>query len=573
MTRMKYLNFKSEYDRNPINVVNGYDNHIFNKQDIITELKKHHQGIIVFEIYPGVNVDEFFNKIIAKLNPDLVINIEDYAKSESEINEIISPNLTDDRVFGFISDHTIEDFYNSNALVKIQDIVKKTSGLRIVYGFGASMVDSDWLIHVDITRWEIQLRYRQGMTNFKISNPDEDVLRKYKRGYFVEWRVADRIKKKIYNDLDYVIDGSKSDYKMITKTAYEAALDLLVTKPFRLVPYFDPGVWGGQWMKEVCNLEENGSNYAWSFDGVPEENSLKFKFGKQVIELPAINLVFFRALKLLGERVYNRFGTEYPIRFDFLDTVDGGNLSLQVHPLTEYIQERFGMNYTQDESYYILYAEEDSVVYLGVKEGIDKKQFINDLKRANLGQANFDDEKYINQFPVKKHDHLLIPAGTIHCSGKNTMVLEISSTPYIFTFKLWDWGRIGLDGRPRPVHLNHGQEVIQYDRDTKWVKENLINRFDRISDVEERTGLHELEFVETRRFFFDKKITTTSEGSFNMLNLVEGVAVIVESPTNQFEPFTVHYAETFIIPENVKEYTLRPREENMKCGVIKAFVR
>ena len=68
-----------------------------------------------------------------------------------------------------------------------------------------------------------------------------------------------------------------------------------------------------------------------------------------------------------------------------------------------------------------------------------------DLDAAEHAGASFPVQAYVNAFPVQKHDHILIPAGTIHCSGKDTMVLEISATPYIFTFKLWDWGRLGLD--------------------------------------------------------------------------------------------------------------------------------
>jgi mannose-6-phosphate isomerase class I len=65
-----------------------------------------------------------------------------------------------------------------------------------------------------------------------------------------------------------------------------------------------------------------------------------------------------------------------------------------------------------------------------------------ELRRAQEDDTWFDANKYVNQWPVRRHDHLLIPAGTIHCSGRNRMVLEISATPYIFTFKLWDWGRL-----------------------------------------------------------------------------------------------------------------------------------
>lgn len=153
------------------------------------------------------------------------------------------------------------------------------------------------------------------------------------------------------------------------------------------------------------------------------------------------------------------------------------------------------------------------------------------------------------------------------------MVLEISATPYIFTFKLWDWGRLGLDGIPRPVHLQHGKQVICYDRDTQWVNDNLINRFETISNFEERTGLHEKEFIETRRLTVEQAIDTKTEGSVNVLNLVEGKAVRIESPAESFEPFIVHYAETFIVPEVVKEYRIVNLHPGHHTMVIKAFVR
>src|SRR5215472_17767609 len=169
-----------------------------------------------------------------------------------------------------------------------------------------------------------------------------------------------------------------------------------------------------------------------------------------------MDLVVHHPRELLGDAPYARFGAEFPIRFDFLDTMQGGNLSLQVHPLNQYIIDNFGMAYTQDESYYLLDAAPDACVYLGLKAGIDRAAMIRELHHAQDNGSRFEAGNYVNRWPARKHDHFLIPAGTIHCSGANSMVLEISATPYIFTFKLWDWGRPGLDGRPRPIHLDHG---------------------------------------------------------------------------------------------------------------------
>src|ERR1700739_4027151 len=217
-------------------------------------------------------------------------------------------------------------------------------------------------------------------------------------------------------------------------------------------------------------------NYAWFFDCVPEENSLLLSFGGTCVEIPAMNLTLLYPRELLGDAVLSRFGAEFPIRFDLLDTMGGGNLSLQVHPKTEYIRREFGMNYTQDESYYLLDAGTDGSVYLGLRPGVDAEAMIRDLRLAQKGGPQFKAAKYVNQFPARKHDHFLIPAGTVHCSGRNSMVLEISATPYIFTFKLWDWERLGLDGQPRPIHLDYGLANIVWSRDTEWVQQNLINR-------------------------------------------------------------------------------------------------
>ena len=208
-----------------------------------------------------------------------------------------------------------------------------------------------------------------------------------------------------------------------------------------------------------------------------------------------------------AQHVVDVFGAEFPIRFDFLDTMGGGNLSFQVHPDPAYIRDTFRMPYTQDESYYLVDAAPDATVYLGLRDDVDPDEMIAALAEANDGGAPFDAERFANRWPAKKHDHFLIPAGTLHCSGANSMVLEISATPYLFTFKLWDWGRMGLDGRPRPIHLDHGKKVISWERTTEWVREHLVNRIEPVAAgdgwTEERTGLHELEFIETRRHRFE----------------------------------------------------------------------
>jgi mannose-6-phosphate isomerase class I len=497
---------------------------------------------------------------------------------------MVYPDVTDDRVFGFMTRLTLERFFDDKKLDTLRkqiDAIKE--GVIIIYGEGAAYVAQqiDLLIYFDMARWEIQLRMRRNeISNLGVENAGTEFSLQYKQAYFVDWRVLDKHKVKWMDHWDFLIDTNKPGQpKMVAGKLILKGLEKASRTPFRVVPFFDPGPWGGQWLKEVADLDRSAVNFAWGFDCVPEENSLLLKFGAHLVEIPSINLVFRQPLALLGKKVYEKFGAEFPIRFDFLDTMEGGNLSLQVHPTTQYIKEHFGMDYTQDESYYMLEAKEDACVYLGLNDDADPNRMVEDLKKAQNGGPEFDAEKYVQKWPIKKHDHVLIPAGTVHCSGKNGVVLEISATPYIFTFKLWDWGRLGLDGKPRPINIEHGEKVIQWDWREEWTLQNLINRIEKVAEgdgwIEERTGLHEFQFIETRRHWFTGKVPHHTNGGVNVINLVEGKEAIVESPGNLFEPYVIHYAETFIVPAAVGEYTIRPygESEGKKCGTLKAFVR
>lgn len=532
-------------------------------------------GILVAEFYPGVHRQELVREL-GKLG-FAMFDAETCAVSDAEYQRMTADFVTEDRVFGVMNTLRLEDVYRQEKLEAMSREIAACDGPVLVYGTGASLVtDRGTLLYFDMPRWEIQCRFAQGMKNWKTDNESEEKLRKFKRGFFLEWRMADRRKKELFERMDYALDtvipGSP---KMVSGQGLRTGLDRLAREPFRLVPYYAPEVWGGQWMKEVCGLDRTAKNFAWAFDGVPEENSIFLRFGEVRMEFPAVDVVFYRPRPLLGDRVHGRFGDEFPIRFDFLDTMGGQNLSLQVHPLTEYIQNTFGMHYTQDESYYILDCDDDAVVYLGLKEGVCKEEMLAALHEAQEGGKPFDAGRFVNQWPAKKHDHFLIPAGTIHCSGSNCMVLEISATPYIFTFKLWDWGRLGLDGRPRPVHLQHGEKVIQWDRTTGWVRDNLVRRAHVVEEeegfCEEFTGLHEREFLETRRDTLEREHAFTGEGSVQMCNVVDGQGAVIASPEGDFAEFTVHYAETFIIPASIGAFTIRPLGE--ECKILRAYVR
>lgn len=582
---------KTNFNKNPFvetpydsKLILGWNQIVNHIKNCISEIPKP-KKIVALELYQGVLEENIIENLSKYFHFDKLIVTSDLMYSESYISEIVYPFVTDDRIFGYWTSLTIEDYFDAEKIKTYRsDIKNNNEEVIVIIGPGASYVypNPDLLIYADMARWEIQLRMRQHeVNNLGLYNRNtEDWMLLYKQGYFVDWRVLDQWKKKIWHNIDYFLDtNDRTNPKLAIGNTIFDTLDKIVHRPFSVVPFFDPGPWGGQWMKNHCNLDPETSNYAWCFNCVPEENSLLIKFSNGFFEIPSINLVFTHPKPLLGKKVFERFGAEFPIRFDFLDTVEGGNLSLQVHPLTSYIKDQFGMSYTQDESYYILHANEDAHVFLGLKEDINPAQMIFDLKEAQKGEIAFETEKHVKAWPVQTHDHLLIPAGTVHCSGKGCLVLEISSTPYIFTFKMWDWGRLGLDGKPRPINIDHAQQVIQWDRVESWTKKNLVNRIEPITSgegwKEEKTGLHELEFIETRRFWFTNPVTIEMTDSVYVGCVIKGEELSIESPSQDFEPFIVHYAETFIVPASVKQFIMKPlsKIQSDESGVILAFVR
>ncbi|RYY33369.1 MAG: mannose-6-phosphate isomerase, partial [Sphingobacteriaceae bacterium] len=242
--------------------------------EAITSGKK----LVGIETYQGVLNDELVDNLKTNLSHSVWIDAADALKDEDEIRKMTYPDVTDDRIFGYLTRLNVEDYLDKNKIERLQEKAKNTGGVVVIYGIGASLIlpNFDLLVYADMARWEIQLRMRKKLVNnIGITNNQEEFSIQYKRAFFVDWRACDRLKKKLFNKIDFVLDtNAAGNPKMITGDAALSGYRQTVSQPFRVVPFFDPGPWGGQWMKEVCDLDRDTVNFAWCFDGVPEENSL-----------------------------------------------------------------------------------------------------------------------------------------------------------------------------------------------------------------------------------------------------------------------------------------------------------
>lgn len=508
--------------------------------------------------------------------------MEGCLKQADTLREELTPFLGgDDPIFGHIWPLGIEPYFQPKALAELRVKTAMARGrqqgsLTVVYGTGAALLDTvDEVWYADISKERIQQLQRAG----KLNNWGDDQKLPfgafYKRAYYIEWPALNRHKQHVLPRIGRMLDlhGSHNPVHMAGDD-FRSGLDALTRTPFRPRPWFAPGPWGGQFMKGHMGLNPDEPNYAWSFELIAPENSVAFGDGENSLEVTFDWLLFNDSAGVMGTEAARQFGTEWPVRFDYLDTMQGGNLSVQVHPRPDYIREHFGETITQDETYYIALASSEAKVYLGFRDETDPEAFQALLETSARDGVEVDIDRYVHHRPSKTHDLFFIPNGTIHCSGRGNLVLEISATPYIYTFKLYDYLRRDLNGKLRPINLERGFANLYWDRRSEWVEEHLVAK-PRI--LAEGQGWKELVLMDVpytfyciHRVDFERECGWDTDGVGYMVNLVEGDAVEVVTEDGVSVPLA--YLESMVIPAATGKVRFVNQGQGT-CRLMKVFVR
>lgn len=536
-------------------------------------------ALVLIDGYVGVLWDRFQEQLDQALRQQGVhahwVSVTKALRPKQEIDELVEPFLGgDDPIFGTRFSGTLSDFFDIQALNLNVD--RPESEMVIYYGTGAALLtDQAYLVYVDVPKNEIQYRARAGSIHNLGEQGAADPGRMYKRFYFVDWVALNAHKAALLPRIDLYIDEQDAELpSLISGTNLREALSEMSQNYCRVRPWFEPGPWGGQWMKEhIPQLTKDVPNYAWSFEMIAPEQGIVLESSGKLLELSFDLLMAHEARAILGAHE-DSFGQQFPMRFDFLDTFSGGNLSVQCHPRPSYIRQHFGEDFTQDETYYILATKPDAKVYLGFQENVDPQEFRSALEDSLREGTPVEIERFVKTLPSQKHGLFLIPNGTIHCSGTDNLVLEISATPYIFTFKMYDWLRLDLQGKPRPLNIQRAFDNLYFERRGETVEHQLIAQPTLLESGKDwniyHLPTHRSHFYDVHRLEFDTSISVRTNGSPHLLMLVEGTRLQLRTGNGKSQRF--NYAETFLVPAAAHHYELI-NEGSSTAKVVKAYLK
>ena len=504
------------------------------------------------------------------------LDVRAYYAPPAEVARRTVPPGEEDPYYHRLAGNPLDDLFDE--LPEVPEVPGPGAGLVLVFGPGAALLPHDVLWYADLPKRHAEAAIANGTGPAVAENlglPGKPA--ELRRLFYVDWPMLDRHRDRLAERIDAWLDVQEPDRPaLLDGPGLRATLAELARRPVRTRPYFNSTPWGGHWAQRELGFNPEARNTALGYELIaPEAGILLGEGPGRQVEVPFQLLCVLHPRELLGAEVHARFGTSFPIRFDYLDTVDGGNLSVHCHPQERYMRERFGWPYTQHETYYMTLGGPQTRVFLGLREDADVNRFRSEIERAVTEGVPMRPEDHVLTFPAERGQLFMIPAGTPHASGAGNLVLEISATPYLYSLRFYDWLRLDANGRPRPLPYEHGLANLDTRRRGAAVARDLVQRPRTLREGpgwrEELLGRLEEMFYEVRRFAVEAGAAAEDDtaGRFHVLNVVDGEGVLVE--TEAGHRHELFFAETLTLPAAVGGYRLISR--GGPARVVKALVR
>jgi len=307
--------------------------------------------------------------------------------------------------------------------------------------------------------------------------------------------------------------------------------------PLIFTPICKDKIWGGNKLHELLNKNYPGlpnCGESWEVSGIQDEISVVsngFLKGNNLEELIEVYMG-----DLVGEKVYEKFGIEFPLLVKFIDAND--NLSIQVHPNDELSLERHDA-FGKTEMWYVVQADPGAKLITGFNRKIDKEGYLKYFKNGQL-------EEILNYEEVKAGDVFFIPAGRVHAIGKGIVVAEIQQTSDV-TYRIYDFNRVDDQGNPRELHTDLAVDAIEYSYET-----NYRTAYQPTKDVP-------VELADCKYFTTNfLQLTTTVERDFTVLDTFV-IYSCLEGKYNlswEDQSVVVEKGETLLVPALINNFVL-----------------
>jgi mannose-6-phosphate isomerase class I len=577
-------------EENMKSILVGLDKFVDALIEEVTEFKKkmNRECRIAFDGYLGIDWNQIVSRLNGKSGGILKIRVYNFLEyyDINVLDKIVDESLSADKSFGYVYRGRLIKLLKIEKVQKLKtEILKNNEKMDAVICVGAGSANPilrktyDKIYYFDMTRETLFNSSEKKPVYFIGGDKRIAVHQLMRRFYYVDGPVLDAHKKYILRYADFYVEcNSIENMKVVPKNVYDYILSKVAEQPFRIKPLYYPVTWGGNWLKGIKKLPKEMPN---SGQGciVASENSIRIVVNEKIlIEIPFQNLLWAYPSKILGDEVNKKFGGEFPFTYWYDDQIGGGDMAIQVHASGKYLKEKFNEKIRQDESYYIVYTAEGAKTYLGLRENADIREFYEKALLAEREHVPFDHNNYVFSIPTKPGDYFLIPAGTVHASGRNQVVLEIdggiSAYSSGYTFHIYDYLRPDLDGSLRAIHLEHSFKVLKTYRREKWVLRNLKQEPKLLRKgegwAEYVIGEREDMYFKTHRLEFKEEIEDDTAGQFHMLTLVEGNRVLVV--THDGKEYVLDFPDTLTVPASVGRYRIVNLGEGT-VKVVKALIR
>ena len=505
-------------------------------------------------------------------------------KSGKEIDAIIDPLLIWDTkidptlLYGKVYKggyQGLMDEARTEAFKKAVPASRQAGKISVVYGYGSLIPELrelyDVKVFFDLTPMKSMLRIRRGeYSNLGKERPGI-INRTIRRCYYCDFECAVRNRHELWeNNVPdwYVLDNDPQNLQLMPFGTFSDICAQLVKYPFRAKPCYLEGVWGGSYMKKLRNLPDEMRNAAWVFDFIPMEVSVVVEAGDEKLDINYCSFVHKEGVNLMGEDCVKKFEGYFPIRFNWDDSYHStGNMSIQCHSGGEYNVKNYNEFGRQDESYYVVVTGHDAKTFIGFRDDADIPQFFRDIEAADTEHKPCDYMKYVSYEESKPGLQVMLPAGTIHSSGRNQVILEIGSlTIGSYTYKMYDYLRLDFDGKQRPIHTRLGEENVRQDRRYSVIHDpespEYIVQKPRLAASGEGweeyiLGENPQVYFSLRRLEFEKKCEQDTGGKlFHVLTLVDGDAVRVRSVRHPERYFDLQFMDIVCVPADMGRYVI-----------------